>query len=343
MIPTSFTTQALSLAADLGFHAAAAAPLARSAAAPFLRRWLSRGRQGQMDYLARAFEDRVEPRRRFGWARSALVLALAYDPPTAVPEPEGPLIERISSYARGRDYHKVVDGRTRELGRKLEALSSTAAEKLRWRSYVDTGPLLERELGQLGGLGWIGKNTQLLSERLGSYFFLSVLLLSERLDYGLPAADRCGSCRACLDVCPTDAFPRPYELDATRCISYLTIEHRGELPDSDLAGYLFGCDLCQVVCPWNGDAPPGDPALQAREGLSELSLADLVSMSEAQYQRWFEASAMKRAGRSSLRRNAILLAAQLGDAAGLTAARACRDDPDPTVAATARQVYSSSP
>ena len=232
----------------------------------------------------------------------------------------------------------MLDRRTRDLGRRLVEADS----ELRWRAYVDTGPLLERELGQLGGLGWIAKNTQLISQRLGSYFFISVLLLSARLDYGLPAADRCGSCTACLDVCPTDAFPRPYELDATRCISYLTIEHRGTFDEApELSGYLFGCDLCQVVCPWNGEPVRGDSELRAREGLGQLTLADLVRMSEAQYQEWFQASAMKRAGRTGLRRNAILLAAQLGDAAGLAAAGECLADPDRTVAVTAQQVYKS--
>lgn len=334
-------------ARELGFLDAGLAPLAPSPHAAHVRDWLAAGKHGQMDYLARSIDDRLDPRGRFPWAKSVAVLSAAYEAPSAPPGPDSDTLDRLAAYARGRDYHKVLDRRARALGRRL----AEAIPDLQWRAYVDSGPLLERELAARAGLGWIGKHGLVLSETHGSYFLLAAVLLSLELDADAdepptwnPPTDPCGGCTACLDACPTAAFDAPRALDATRCLSYLTIEARGPLPALDPAGYVFGCDLCQLACPYNAAPPPGDPDLAPSENLAKLSLADLVALDEPTYQTAFRASAVKRASRAGLRRNAMWLARALGDEPALAATRVALqnsddpDDPTGTVAATARAV-----
>lgn len=247
-------------ARELGFGLVGITGPEPSAHMAFYRRWLAEGRHGSMAYLARpdAVARRGDPLLTLPGVRSAIVVGHEYyqeDPPGVPDDPSRGVIAR---YARGRDYHKVVKKKLTALGRWLEAGAAPAA--VSWRAYVDTGPILERELAQRAGLGWLGKNTMLIHPRKGSYFFLGVLLTDLALDPDEPfTADFCGTCTACLDACPTgallgrDADGAPV-LDATRCISYLTIEHRGAVP-AELAGRMgnriYGCDICQEVCPWN--------------------------------------------------------------------------------------------
>lgn len=283
--------------------AAGACPLGPSPRADHVAAWLAAGRHGTMSWLAESMADRLDPRGRFPWAGSALALAAPYEPPEGPPAPgaEGPLGERIAAYARGRDYHKVLDRRSRALGKQLAAEFAG----LRWRAYVDTGPLLERELAAAAGLGWIGKHGLLIDPQRGSYLLLAVILLSAELPAPEPVADGCAGCRACIDACPTDAIITDRVLDARRCISYRTIEHRGAQDEAlDHAGYLFGCDLCQLACPYNHTPPAGHPELAPRASLDELTVADVAELDEATYQRVFEASAIKRATRAGLQRNA---------------------------------------
>jgi epoxyqueuosine reductase len=268
--PTSLGERARALALALGFDRAGVAGLdALPPHAEALHDWLARGRHGEMAWLARDPDARADPRRRFPWARSAIVVALVYDRAGAEPgaERSGPATARIARYAGGRDYHDVLLPPLRALGDALEALAGRA---VRSRAYVDTGPVLERALAAQAGLGWIGRNTCLIDPELGSYLFLGVLLTDLELPADMPEPDHCGSCRACLDACPTGAFPDPYVLDATRCLSYTTIELRGPIPEPLRAGqgaWAFGCDVCQEVCPWNTRArrvvPPDRAGLRA--------------------------------------------------------------------------------
>jgi epoxyqueuosine reductase len=252
-----------------------------------------------MGYLERRLEERLDPGRVLPGARAAVCVALNY----YQGELDDPSWRPIARYAWGRDYHEVI-------GPRLERLAAHLAEAVgaRSRGYVDTGPVLERDLAARAGLGWIGKNTMLLHPALGSWFFIGVLLTTADLAPDAPLADRCGSCRACLDACPTGAFVAPYVLDARRCISYLTIEHRGPIePDLQprMAGWQFGCDVCQDVCPWNRKAP----ATRHPEFVPATSFpgAEAVrAMDDASIRRDFQGSAMLRAKPAGIRRNALI-------------------------------------
>jgi epoxyqueuosine reductase len=299
----------VSWALEEGFDLAGVAPLGPAANRDALRQWLERGDHAGMEYMARRVEVRGDPCLLLPGARSALCVALRYGPPSE--EPEGDLWPRVARYARGRDYHDV-------LGEKLERLEARiAAEQpgARTRRYVDTGPILERDLAAAAGLGWIGKNTMLIHPREGSYFVLGEILTTLELGVDIgpgpePIADLCGSCTRCLEACPTGALSvdEPYRLDSRRCISYWTIEHRGDFPEgvgSALHGWVFGCDVCQEVCPWNRKpAPVGRSAFEVPPGRRELDLDGLAALDRADYVRLFKGSPMKRAKLEGLRRNA---------------------------------------
>jgi epoxyqueuosine reductase len=264
-----------------------------------LRRWVEAGHAGTMGYLSRRLEERLDPARVLPGARAAVCVALNY----YQGESEDTSWRPIARYAWGRDYHDVIGPRLERLAAHL-----TEAAGARSRGYVDTGPVLERDLAARAGLGWIGKNTMLLHPTLGSWFFIGVLLTTADLVADAPLADRCGSCRACLDACPTGAFVAPYVLDARRCISYLTIEHRGEIDPAlhrGMAGWQFGCDVCQDVCPWNRKAPTTrHPELvpdAAYPGAAAVSTMDDAAIREA-----FRGSALLRAKPAGLRRNAVI-------------------------------------
>ncbi len=312
----------------LGFPLAGCCPAVEPPGIDRFRQWLEAGYAGQMTYLQRRGEAYTHPRHVLQGARSLLLLAMPYEaqPPRPVRAGQG----RVARYAWGTaDYHDLIHDRLHQLADFLRATAPGAAV----RGVVDTAPLLEREFAQLAGLGWIGKNTLLLNKHAGSYFFLAALLTDLELQYDAPhEMNHCGTCRACLDACPTDAFPQPYVLDASRCISYLTIELRESVPVELRAGvgdWLFGCDVCQEVCPWNRRERPSDePAFQPQAALNPVELPELFALDEAQFRRRFRNSPLWRPKRRGLLRNAALvLGNQPATEAGQQAlARGLQDD-----------------
>ncbi|MEE2776062.1 MAG: tRNA epoxyqueuosine(34) reductase QueG [Acidobacteriota bacterium] len=296
---------------EAGFDRAGVAKLGPSEHDGALQRWLERGFQAGMSYMEREPERRADPRRSLEGARSALCVALDYAPEPSG-QAEGDLWRGVARYARGRDYHDVMGERLRLLCARIEQFFPGTTT----RPYVDTGPVLERELAARAGLGAIGKNTNLLHPEAGSYFLLGEILLTLDLEPDTPIADLCGSCRACLDACPTDAFAQPWVLDSRRCISYWTIEHRGDLPEAvrpELGEWVFGCDICQEACPVNIDgATATDPALALPADRSGLGLDDVTVMSREEYVERFRASPMKRAKLDGLGRNAAVALANRG-------------------------------
>jgi len=316
----------------------------------FFPAWLERGSAGEMGYLGARDEHgrlkRASVQRTFPWARSAIVGALDYNTAqpysTACRDPRRGWLSRYAWFPN-TDYHDAVMSRLL----RLEAAVRREHPGAETRRYVDTGPLLERVLAKYAGLGWPGKNTCLIAEDAGSWFFLGVLLTS--LDLAgpqLPAPDRCGTCTACLDACPTRAFPAPYQLDASRCISYLTIEKRGDLPEDLrplMGNHLFGCDICQDVCPWNArekDSRAARPLATAPEfvpaaGLVNPPLEEMATLSRADFQRRFRRSPVKRAKYSGLRRNAVVAMGNSGDRSFLPTLQRLAKDDDPVVASHA--------
>ncbi|HEY7424138.1 MAG TPA: tRNA epoxyqueuosine(34) reductase QueG [Gemmataceae bacterium] len=322
----------------LGFELAGIAPATEADGFERLRDWLERGFAGTMDYMRRHGAARRHPSSVLPEVRSVVMVGMNYRPSgEPVMDAPGSPAGRISCYARGADYHDVLRDR---LNRLLDWLCRERPDCL-GRGVVDTAPLLERDFARRAGLGWFGKNTMLLNKRLGSYFFLGGLLVNLELASDPPhTASHCGTCTACLDACPTDAFAGPGVLDARRCISYLTIEHKGDVPAElrpGLGGWLFGCDVCQEVCPWNRKAPPGaEPALQARPELEKLDLIEVLGLSEEEFRRRFRGTALLRTKRRGLLRNAALVLGNIGDADALPALRRALDDAEPLVREAAR-------
>jgi len=311
MTPDTRSYEVKQRAAALGFDAAGIATLERNAHAAELDRWLAAGHAGTMTYLHRQAAKRKEPQRIMPEATAAVVTLTNY----FVAESEAAEAGRVAQYVGSADYHEVLAGR---LARLAEAIRDSGAG-IRTRCYVDAGPVPERELAQRAGLGWIGKNMMLIHPRLGSFTFIGVVLTDAPLAPDLPfEADRCGSCRRCLDACPTGAFLEPHVMDARRCISYLTIEHRGDFTPPEqrmVSDWLFGCDDCQDACPWNVTfARPGhDPELTRRPDLASLGHGALDVMPPPEFERRFGATPFARAGYWGMRRNA---AAVLANRAG---------------------------
>ncbi|HEX5758837.1 MAG TPA: tRNA epoxyqueuosine(34) reductase QueG [Thermoanaerobaculia bacterium] len=318
-----------------GFDRAGVAALEAPEHGPAFLRWLARGDQAGMEYLERRVEARLDPAAILPGARSALCVALQYHPLGGEEgpgeDPVGDLWPRVARYARGADYHDLMTGRLRRLAARIaEAFPGSAA-----RLYVDTGPVLERELAARAGLGAIGKHTNLLHPEAGSWFLLGELFTTLDLAPDAPLADLCGSCTRCLEACPTGALPEPYRLVSDRCISYWTIEHRGPLPAAarELVGeWVFGCDLCQEACPWNA-APAGadHPELRLPPERAELDLAALLRLSREEYVERFRGSPMKRAKLQGLRRNAAVAMGNRGDARYAPALTEALGDEDPVV------------
>lgn len=304
------------LALRLGFDRVGIAPLGPSPRAGYYRGWLAAGHAGTMAYLGRNVPLRENPAQLLEGARFVICVGLNHKR-SDTPEPAGkPATGQVSQYARGVDYHRVMRTMLDEL---VAELRSRLDEPFEARVFVDTGPILERELAAAAGLGWIGKNTILLHERLGSYLFLGEVLTTLDLAPDSPVTDHCGSCTRCIDACPTSAFPAPYQLDASRCISYLTIEHRGEAPSEfaeQTGNWVFGCDICQQVCPFNNHAPNSThPELSADLVPAHVTLLDLLNLRSGEYRRLTRNSATSRARRNMLRRNA---AVALGNAPALS-------------------------
>ena len=288
-------------AAELGFDPVGITPLGPARTYDAFRAWLDAGYAGEMTYLPRGAEKRRDTRLPFEGVRSAVVVALNY----GGKQPAG----TVARYARGKDYHDVMIARLESLHAWIEA---ELGRDVRGKAYVDTGPILERDLAQRAGLGWIGKNTMLISPRHGSFFFLGALLLDLDLQADAPfEADRCGSCTRCLEACPTDAFVEPRVLDANRCISYLTIEHRSEIaPELQplMGDLIYGCDICQDVCPWNHrfatELPDNELAARAENVTPDPT--ELMSLSDDDFRERFRGSPIKRAKRIGLARNALI-------------------------------------
>ncbi|MGA7615556.1 MAG: tRNA epoxyqueuosine(34) reductase QueG [Thermoanaerobaculia bacterium] len=272
---------------------------------PF-ERWLDRGFEAGMHYLRRHAVIRRNPAERFPWARSVVVLTFPYSPDR--PAAGDTIDTRIARYAQGDDYHQVLD----LLLRKVESkITERVPDAKSWR-YVDTGPLSDRAAATAAGAGWIGKNAMLIHEKYGSYFFIATLLTSLENDIEPDrVADRCGRCTRCIDACPTEAIVPDRMIDSNRCISYLTIEHRGAIAPAlatQREGNLFGCDICQEVCPWNSDAPPGLSAFETRETYRATPVSDLLRLEQEAFSTLFRRSAVKRARRDGIMRNAALIA-----------------------------------
>jgi len=299
------------LARELGFDRVGVAgpgPLER---AGYLDEWLAHGRAGRMDYLHGQGEMRREPVRILPGARSVIVVTLNYNQSEPGPPDHRPR-GRIARYAWGRDYHRVIKKR---LWKLVDRLRTEVEEPFQARVCVDTAPIVERELAARAGVGWIGKNTMLLNRQLGSYFYLGEIITTLDLPPDEPAADHCGSCTNCLEACPTGALTEPYRMDASRCISYLTIELREDIPErlQPLMGvWVFGCDICQEVCPFNRKAPyTADPDLAARPPAPRPLLSELAAWTRKDYEAILRGSAVRRADLAMLHRNARIAAANL--------------------------------
>jgi epoxyqueuosine reductase len=319
-------------ARQLGFELAGIAAATAADTFAAFSAWLDQGHAGAMHYLLRHKDAHRQPQSVLPEVRSVIMVGRSYKPAASSEQLANGVPGQVARYARGADYHDVL---RRHL---LSLLAWLQGEQphCRGRAVVDTAPLLERDFARRAGLGWFGKNTMLIDKRLGSYFFLGALLVDLELQPDAAHdARHCGSCTACLDACPTDAFPTSYQLDARRCISYLTIELRGPVPVELRPGvgdWLFGCDVCQEVCPWNRKAPAGsDPELQGPPGLAALDALAVLALTEEEYQRRFRGTALTRAKRSGLVRNAAVVLGNCGDARALPALRRALDDPEPTV------------
>jgi epoxyqueuosine reductase len=295
-----------------------------------LRAWLEAGHHGSMDWMQETAGRRSDPRALWPEVRSVILLGLNYGP---TEDPLAALARKdcgsISVYARNRDYHDVIKGKLKEAAGFLAARAGSDV-----KVFVDTAPVMEKPLAEAAGLGWQGKHTVIVSREFGNWLFLGAIFTTAELPADAPERDHCGSCRRCLDVCPTDAFPAPYQLDARRCISYLTIEHRGPVDESlraSLDGWAFGCDVCQEVCPWNRKAPPSrEPAFAGPGPVTDL--AGVLGLDAEAFRDRFRGTAIWRAGRSGLLRNAALVLAGRAASAGEKAALAsAAGDSDPVI------------
>jgi len=316
---------------SLGFDLVGIAPAVSPPGFPSLRDWLGQGFAGEMHYLPRREAAYAHPQHVLEGVRSVVMVALNYK--TVDPSASEANTARISRYAWGEaDYHAVLKERLQHLADWLHEREPGC----RTRCAVDTTPLLERDFARLAGLGWFGKNTMLLNKRDGSFLFLGALLTDVELEPDPPhEASHCGTCARCLDVCPTDAFPEPYVLDARKCIAYLTIETKGPMPVDLREGvgeWLFGCDLCQDVCPWNRKSPRTlDPVFQPKADFAPANAIAILRMTQAEFRLRFRDSPLARPGWTGLRRNAAIVLGNVGDDAAVPALIEALDDADPVL------------
>ncbi|MFQ5525187.1 MAG: tRNA epoxyqueuosine(34) reductase QueG [Thermoanaerobaculia bacterium] len=327
------------IAEAAGFDRIGIAALDRAGTGGAFLRWLARGDHAGMRYLERGVEKRLDPRTVLPGARSAVCVALRYAPLESevgsTPVAENDLWPGVARYARGDDYHDVMLARLEALEAELQAAFPGTAT----RRYVDTGPVLERELAAKAGLGGFGKNCNLLDPEIGSWFLIGEVLTTLALESDTQVADPCGSCTKCLEACPTGALPEPYRLDSRRCISYWTIEHRGPIPEGmrrKLGHWVFGCDVCQEVCPANVDLGGFDrPEMELPPWRRTLTLTRLLGMSQSEYTAAFRGSAMKRAKLVGLKRNVAVAMGNLGEARFIEPLVAALGDAEPLVRAHA--------
>jgi epoxyqueuosine reductase len=281
-----------------------------------LAEWLAMGAAGDMDYMATTQARRGEPAQLWPEARSLIFLGMSYAPPgDPLALVERPACANISVYARGRDYHDLIKGKLKELGAWLVRQAPAVQIKV----FVDTAPIMEKPMAAAAGLGWQGKHTNLVSRQFGSWLFLGSIFTDLELDADEAEDDHCGTCRACLDSCPTRAFPQPYLLDARRCVSYLTIEHKGHIARefrAAIGNRVYGCDDCLAVCPWNKFAATAHEAkLQARAEFTAPKIADWLHLDDAQFRALFSASPVKRIGLARFLRNLLIAAGNSGEPA----------------------------
>ncbi|MCW3098634.1 MAG: putative iron-sulfur cluster binding protein [Chthonomonadaceae bacterium] len=343
----SILTKAIKARArELGFDLVGVTGAEPSAFAEEYRDWVAQGYAGEMEYLTRNLHRRLDPRELVPDARSIIVVGMNYyadaeeGPGTPPPDPDRALFAR---YARGDDYHDVMTARLREL---LCFLQAQAGPEAAGRVYVDAGPVLEREVAQRAGLGWFGKNTLLINTRRGSYFFLGEIVTNVALEFDVPAQGGCGTCTRCLDACPTGAILEPYKVDSRRCLSYLTIELKGAIPEefqpalSASGNRIYGCDICQEVCPINRTReaaryptlfPTEEPAFQPRDVTVNSSVTDLLYLTEEEFREKFKGSPVKRAKRRGLLRNAAAALCMRADADAVAALEHALNDPEPLV------------
>jgi epoxyqueuosine reductase len=332
-------------AAEAGFDLAGIAPAIDGRELEYFPEWIAAGHAGEMKYME-ARDDRGDLKRASlarvaPWARSVIVCAINYNTAnpysTQVQDQSGGWISR---YAWSReDYHDAVLRRLQQVERAVWG-GHSCPPNLTTRSYVDTGPIVERVFAKYAGVGWIGKNTCIINQKKGSWLFLGVILSSLELTPDLPAPDRCGTCTRCIDACPTDAILGPYKLDSNKCISYLTIEKRGSIPEdlrSGMGRHVFGCDICQDVCPWNRKAPATQaPEFQPRPGLVNPALDWLAEMAAEEFHQTFHGSPIRRTKQSGLRRNAAIAMGNSGNPEFLAYLEKLSADEDESVAESAR-------
>lgn len=268
--------------------------------APRLEQWLNQGHHGSMSYMERHFDKRLDPRLLVPGAKSVVSLLLNYHTDKKQADPKAP---KISSYAYGKDYHFVIKEKLKEL---MQIIHREIGE-VNGRVFVDSAPVMDKAWAAKSGLGWLGKNTNLISKKVGSFFFIAELIIDLELDYDTPVTDHCGSCTACIDACPTDALLQPYQIDGSKCISYLTIELKENIPTEfkgQMDNWAFGCDICQTVCPWNRFATPHDePAFEPQEELLNLTKSEWQEMTSVVFNKVFKNSAVKRTKFEGLKRN----------------------------------------
>ncbi|MCA1749071.1 MAG: tRNA epoxyqueuosine(34) reductase QueG [Sphingomonadales bacterium] len=327
-------------ALEEGFVACGIAPAdAAPEAGKRLTRWLEDGAHGEMIWMESRAHHRVSPRALWPEVRSVIMLGMSYAPaedPLRLEEQRD--VGRISVYAQGKDYHDVVKKALKRLARWIvEAADGDPRVKV----FVDTAPVMEKPLAEAAGIGWQGKHTNLLSREQGNWLFLGAIYTTLDLAPDAPGVDRCGSCRACQDICPTDAFPEPYRLDARRCISYLTIEHKGPIPEEfreAIGNRIYGCDDCLAICPWNkfAEQAQANRHFLPRAELAAPQLADLLALDDAGFREVFAGSPIKRIGRDRMVRNCLIAAGNSGDAALSEPVAALLDDPDDVVREAAR-------
>ena len=310
MDPTGRSARIKEKAHELGFLACG---IARAGfleeEAPRLEQWLRSGSQGEMSYMADHFDLRLDPRKLVTGAKSVISLAYNYFSEPKQLDPDAP---KISTYAYGRDYHKVLRKRLKPLMGFITAEYGDVA----MRAFVDSGPVLEKAWAQRAGIGWMGKHTNMIRQQEGSFFFLCEIIVDLELEADAPATDHCGTCRRCIDACPTDAIIAPYAVDGSKCISYFTIELKGAIPVAQrgrFENWAFGCDICQQVCPWNRFATPhAEPDFTPKPELLELSDDEWHGMTEVVFERLFQGSAVKRTKYEGLKRNLKFLEGDAG-------------------------------
>ncbi len=327
---SSLTVRIKAHARALGFDLVGIAPARPPEHWTFFLDWVAQGFAGEMGYLERNLERRGDPAQVLPGVRSILCVGMNYN--TGEEGTGSGLKGRIARYARGDDYHEVLKDR---LFRLLDFIRAEGGPEVEGRVYVDTGPVLEREVAARAGVGWFGKHTGLIHKRAGSWLLLGEILLTAELDYDTPALDHCGTCTRCIDACPTGAILEPYVLDSRKCISYLTIEVKGAIPvemRAQMGDWVFGCDVCQEVCPWNRKAPATEEgAFTAREGLEAPDLVELLKMDQATFGVRFKGSPIKRTKRRGLLRNAAVAMGNSGDRRAVPALVEALSDGEPLV------------